>query len=213
MVRRAKNQAFLILCLGLVAVPQTASGQSPANGQDESERDLSGTWSVTVHLTITHVGAPTETHDYKGKITFVPSTTDHYTASGQVNLAPKTDEERIYNIYFQSCARGGHDIAKASSRTYDEYECSYEYGESLRLSEQVTITTIYKGDLTFELNSGTLRGKTSFSVRPESKHEIVAHSEEAEWTGERPANRQDGATTQRLSRPYVGRTPPFCATL
>lgn len=197
MVRRAKNQAFLILCLGLVAVPQTALGQSPANGQDESERDLSGTWSVTVHLTITHLGAPTETHDYKGTITFVPTTTDHYTASGQVNLAPKTDEERIYNIYFQSCARGGHDIAKVSPRAY-EYQCSYEYGEALRLSEQTTITTIYKGDLTFELNSGTLRGKTSFSVRPESKHETtVAHSEDAEWTGERQADRQDCAAAHK----------------
>jgi hypothetical protein len=196
--RRAKNQAFLIVCLGVLAVPQAASGQSPATGQ-ESEGDLSGTWSVTVHLTITNEGTPTETHDYKGMITFVPTTTDHYTASGQVNLAPKTDEERIYNIYFQSCARGGHDIEKASPHTY-EYKCSYEYGEANRYADGTTTTTVYKGDLTFELNSGTLRGKTRFSVRlDQSDGTMATHAEEAEWTGQRPDGRQDGATTQRLS--------------
>jgi hypothetical protein len=68
----------MILCLSLLAVPQTALGQSPAAGQGESEDDLSGTWLVTVHLTSTN-----ETHDYKATTTFVATTTDHYTASGK----------------------------------------------------------------------------------------------------------------------------------
>jgi len=42
-----------MICLSLLAVPQTALGQSPAAGQGESEDDLSGTWLVTVHLTTT----------------------------------------------------------------------------------------------------------------------------------------------------------------
>jgi hypothetical protein len=128
-----RNKALLILCLNLLAVPQTALGQSSAGGQGESEQDLSGTWLVTVHLTITNHGMSmfpqTETHDYKATITFAPTTTEHYTASGQVNSAPKSDEERIYNVYFESCARGEHDVAKTSPR---KYECSYEYGEANR---------------------------------------------------------------------------------
>jgi hypothetical protein len=152
----------MILCLSLLAVPHTALGRSPAAGQDGSEEDLSGTWLVAVHLATTNRGM-LETQDYKATITFVPTTTDHYAASGQVNAAPKTDEERIYNIYFQSCASGeGHDIAKTSAHTY---KCSYEYGEANRYSDgTTTTTTVYKGDLTFELNSRALSGSTRFSI-------------------------------------------------
>jgi len=87
----------------------------------------------------------TETHDYKAPITFVPTTKAHYSLRGQVNSAPKTDEERIYNIYFQACARReGHDIAKASPHTYT---CSYEYGEANRYESGAGTTTFYNGDL------------------------------------------------------------------
>ncbi len=66
------SQALFILCLNLVAVSQTALGQSPATAQGESEGDLSGTWSVTVHLT-TKEGSflYTEAHDYTARMTFV----------------------------------------------------------------------------------------------------------------------------------------------
>jgi hypothetical protein len=176
-----KNRPLLILCLGLLAVPQTALGQSPAADQHESEGGLSGTWSVTVHLATEEVASIyPDTHDYKGTTTFVPTTTGHYTASGRVNIAPKTDEERIYNIYFQSCARGeGHDIAKTSPNTY---KCSYEYGEANRYSDGTTANIVYKGELSFELDGGTLRGKTRFLVHVNGN---ATHSEEAEWIGER----------------------------
>ena len=105
-------------------------------------------WLVTVHLTTTDGGVfsgLTETHDYKAPITFVPTTKAHYSLRGQVNSAPKTDEERIYNIYFQACARReGHDIAKASPHTYT---CSYEYGEANRYESGAGTTTFYNGDL------------------------------------------------------------------
>src|SRR5262249_47746448 len=54
--RDVRNKALMILCLSLLAVPQPASGQSSAGGEGESEEDLSGTWLVTVHLTITNHG-------------------------------------------------------------------------------------------------------------------------------------------------------------
>jgi hypothetical protein len=137
----------LMICLSLLAVPQTALGQSPAAAAGESEDDLSGAWLVTVHLTTSKPGvfgfSQTETHDCKGTITFVPTATEHYTASGQVNVAPKTDEERIYNVYFESCARGGegHDIAKTSPHAY---KCSYEYGEAKAGENGTATTAIYK---------------------------------------------------------------------
>jgi len=149
-------------------------------------------------------GTPTtnETHDYKATTTFVATTTDHYTASGQVNVAPKTDEEQIYNIYFQSCARGGHDIAKASPYTY---ECSYEYGESNRYPDGTAKTIVYKGDLTFDLNSRTLSGRTSFSidVRQQNGLTTATYSEEAEWTGKRQDDREDCATTQETVETFL----------
>jgi hypothetical protein len=194
-----KSQALFILCLNLLAVSQTALGQSPATAQGESEGDLSGTWSVTVHLT-TKEGSflYTEAHDYTARMTFIPTTTAHYTASGHVNFDPKTDEEKIYSIYFQSCARSeGHDIAKTSAHRYD---CSYEYGEANRYSDGTTTTIVYNGDLSFELNSGTVRGQTRFLVRVNGN---ATHSEEAEWTGERQADRQDSAPAQKTVDPAL----------
>jgi hypothetical protein len=201
-----KNEALMILGLSLLAVPQTALGRPLAAGEGETEEDLGGTWSVTVHLTITNHGMSplpqTETQDYKATITFVPKTTEHYTASGQVNAAPKTDEERIYNVYFESCARGGegHDIAKTSAHTY---RCSYEYGEVKADENGTATTTIYKGDLTFELNGRTLSGSTSFSidVRQKNGWPIATYSEEAEWTGKRQNDREDCATAQETGNP------------
>jgi hypothetical protein len=202
-----KSEALVIFCLSLLAVPQTALGQSPVAGQGESEEDLRGPWLVTVHLATTE-HAWRETQDFKATITFVPTATDHYTASGQVNAAPKTDEERIYNIYFQSCARGeGHDIAKTSAHTY---KCSYEYGEANRYSDgttTTTTTTVYKGDLTFELNNRALSGSTSFSIDVrQNGGQMATYSEEAEWTGKRGDDREDCATAQEtvnLPRPRV----------
>jgi hypothetical protein len=187
-----KSQSSLILCLSLLAVPQTALSQSPAGGgQGESEGDLSGTWLVTVQFTTTDGGVffgHTETHDYKATITFVPTTTAHYSLRGHLNVAPKTDEERIYNVYFQACARREeHDIAKTSPHTYT---CSYEYGEANRYEGGVGTTTFYKGDLTFELKSGILHGKTRFLVDLRQT-DGTTHSEEAVWKGERQADRQD----------------------
>jgi hypothetical protein len=194
-----KNKMLVILCLNLLAVPQTALGQSAAGGQGESEEDLSGAWLVSVHLTTTDgrgsvFFSNTETHDYKATITFVPATTEHYTASGQVNGAPKTDEERVYNVYFESCARGEHDIAKTSPH---KYQCSYEYGEANRYENGTTTTTVYKGDLTFELNSRVLRGRTKFSVDFKRNGSTTAtYSEEAEWTGKRQADAEHCAAAQ-----------------
>jgi hypothetical protein len=138
--RSRQTAAGADVCLSLLFVPHTALGQSSAAGQGESEEDLRGPWLVTVHLTINNNGMSVfpqaETGDYKATTTFVPTTTDHYTASGQVNAAPKTDEERIYNVYFESCARGeGRDIAKTSSQTY---KCSYEY------SRRISIRTVLR---------------------------------------------------------------------
>ncbi len=194
-----KNEALLILCWSLLAVPQTALGRSPALSQGEGEEDLSGTWSVTVHFTTSGEGTfpllYTETHDYKAAITFVPVTTAHYCVAGHVNVAPKTDEEQIYNVYFQSCARReGHDIAKTSPHTY---RCSYEYGQASRDRNGIGITTFYNGDLTFELKSGILHGRTRFLIDfRQTDGAMATHSEEAVWTGERQAGRQDCATAQ-----------------
>ena len=83
-----KGQSSLILCLSLLAVPQTALSQSPAGGQGESEDDLSGTWLVTVHLTTTDGGVffgHTETHDFKAPVTFVTAAKAHYSLRGHVN--------------------------------------------------------------------------------------------------------------------------------
>lgn len=176
-------------------------GCGRACAKSESEGDLSGPWSVTVHHT-TKEGLldREETYDYKATITFVPTATAHYAASGHVNLAPKTDAERIYNIYFQSCARGeGHDIAKTSPQTY---KCSYEHGEANRYADGTTTSTVYNGDLNFELNGGTLRGKTRFLIRfSQNGGPTATHSEEAEWTGARQPDRQDCATAQEDCRP------------
>ena len=194
-----KNEALVILCLSLLAVPQTVLGQSPAAGQGESEEDLRGPWLVTVQLTITNNGISVlpqaETGDYKATTTFVPTSTDHYTASGEVNATPKTDGERIYNVYFESCARReGHDIAKISPQ---KYERSYEYGEENRYSDGTTTTTVYKGDLTFELNNRTLSGTTRFSIDVRKNGWPKAtYSEEAEWTGKRQDDKENCATTQ-----------------
>ena len=195
-----KSEALLILCLSLLFVPHTALGQSSAAGQGESEEDLGGTWFVAVHLTTTDHGmsrlSQTETDDYNATTTFVSTTTDHYTASGQVNAAPKTDEERIYNIYFQSCARGeGHDIAKTSAHTY---KCSYQYGVANRYSDGTTTTTLYKGELTFELNNRALSGSTRFSIDVKQPNGLTTatYSEEAEWTGKRQNEREDCATAE-----------------
>jgi hypothetical protein len=206
-----KNEVLMILGLSLFALPRTGLGQSPAGGQGESEEDLSGTWVVTVHLT-TNDGrgsvffSHTETHDYKATITFVPTTTEHYTASGQVNAAPKTDQERIYNVDFESCARGGegHEIAKTSPHSY---KCSYEYGEAKADENGTATTTIYKGDLTFELNGRILSGRTRFSIDVKQKGWTTAmYSEEAEWMGKRQADREDCATGQEsLSFSYKSR--------
>jgi hypothetical protein len=164
---------------------------------------------VTVHLTINNNGMSVfpqaETGDYKATTTFVPTTTDHYTASGQVNAAPKTDEERIYNVYFESCARGeGRDIAKTSSQTH---KCSYEYRQANKYSDGTTTTTLYKGDLTFELNSRTLGGSTRFSIDVrQNGWPIASYSEEAGWMGKRQDDKQDCATAQEtvnLPRPRV----------
>jgi len=192
------NEALVILCLSLLFVPHTALGQSSAAGQGESEEDLRGPWLVTVHLTINNNGMSVfpqaETGDYKATTTFVPTTTDHYTASGQVNAAPKTDEERIYNVYFESCVRGEHDIAKTSPH---KYQCSYEYGEANRYGDGTTTTTVYKGDLTFELNSRILRGRTRFLIDFKQNGSTKGtYSEEAEWTGKRQADAEDCSTAQ-----------------
>jgi len=114
----------------------------------------------------------------------------------------KLNEEQIYNIYFQSCARGGHDIAKASPYTY---ECSYEYGESNRYPDGTAKTIVYKGDLTFDLNSRTLSGRTSFSidVRQQNGLTTATYSEEAEWTGKRQDDREDCATTQETVETFL----------
>jgi hypothetical protein len=88
----------------------------------------------------------------------------------------------------------GHDIAKASPQTY---KCSYEYGVPNRYSDGSTTTTLYKGDLTFELNNRTLSGSTTFSMDVRRNGwPIATYSEEAEWTGKRQDDREDCATAQ-----------------
>jgi hypothetical protein len=182
--------------LGLLAVPQTTLGRPSAAGQGESKDDLSGTWLVTVHFTRSDGGALlpyTQTHTYKGPITFIPAAKGHYSVAGNMNLAPKTDQERIYNVYFESCARlEGHDIAQTSPQTYT---CSYEYGAAGRDQDGNEITTLFNGELTFRLERGILRGKSKFVIHYTNSGET--HSEEAVWTGEREAEHQDCATAQR----------------
>ncbi len=191
-----KNEALLMILWSLLAVPQNTLGRPLGAGQGESEDDLSGTWLVTVHLTRSDGGAllpHTSTQNYKGPVTFVPAAKGHYRVAGNVNLAPKTDQERIYNVYFESCARlGGHDIAQTSPRTYT---CSYEYGAASRDLDGNGVATLYNGDLTFKLESGILRGKSTFVIHFTYSGET--HSEEAVWTGERQADFQDCVTAQR----------------
>jgi hypothetical protein len=191
-----KNEALLILCLSLLALPQTTPARPPVAAQGESEDDLSGTWLVTVHFTRSDGGVLfpyTETHNYKGPVTFVPAAKGHYSVAGNVNLAPKTDQERIYNVYFESCARlEGHDIAQTSPQTYT---CSYEYGAASRDQDGNEMTSLYNGDLTFKLERGILRGKSRFVIH--FTHSGETHSEEAVWTGERQVDFKDCVTTQR----------------
>jgi len=200
-----RNEALLILCLGLLAVPQTTLGWPSAAGQGESKDDLSGTWLVTVHFTRSDGGALlpyTQTHTYKGPITFIPAAKGHYSVAGNMNLAPKTDQERIYNVYFESCARlEGHDIAQTSPQTYT---CSYEYGAAGRDQDGNEITTLFNGELTFRLERGILRGKSKFVIHYTNSGET--HSEEAVWTGERQADFRDclkAQTTVDLLRSRV----------
>src|SRR5262249_41640978 len=96
---------------------------------------------------------------------------------------------------------------KTSPRTY---RCSYEYGkaslapECLRslgcwglYANGIGTSTLYNGDLTFQLEGGILRGRTRFSVHfPQSDGTMATHSEEGEWTGERQDDREDCATVQ-----------------
>jgi len=190
-----KNEAVLMILWSLLAVPQNTLGRPLGWGQGESEDDLSGTWLFTVHLTRSDGGAllpHTSTQNYKGPVTFVPAAKGHYRVAGNVSLAPKTDQERIHNVYFESCARlEGHDIAQTSRQTYT---CSYEYGAVSRDQEGNGITTLFNGDLTFKLERGILRGRSKFVIRFTQTGE--AHSEEAVWTGERQADNQDCATAQ-----------------
>ena len=190
-----KNEAVLMILWSLLAVPQNTLGRPLGGGQGESEDDLSGTWLFTVHLTRSDGGALlpyTSTQNYKGPVTFVPAAKGHYRVAGNVNLVPKTDQERIHNFYFESCVRlEGHDIAQTSPQTYT---CSYEYGAVSRDQEGNGITTLFNGDLTFKLERGILRGRSKFVIRFTQTGE--AHSEEAVWMGERQADNQDCATAQ-----------------
>lgn len=193
---RVRNQAKLILCLSLLGVPPAALSQSPAASQGKNERDLSGTWLVSVRFTSSDGGAwfrPSETHEYKAPITFTSVAEAHYRAEGNVNPAPTTDPERLYNIYFQSCARGeGHDIKETAP---DTYRCSYQYGEATKDENGIESTNLYSGDLQFELKGGTLRGKTKFLVHfSQSDGTTATHSEEADWSGERQDDRRDRTT-------------------
>jgi len=83
----------------------------------------------------------------------------------------------------------GMTFAKASPQTY---KCSYEYGEANRSSDGTTTTTVYEGDLTFELNNRTLSGSTRFSISfRQNGWTIAPYSEEAEWTGKRQGDTDD----------------------
>src|SRR5262249_20233050 len=85
-------------------------------------------------------------------------------------------------------------VAKTSPR---KYECSYEYGEANRYSDGTATTTVYKGGLTFELNSRILSGSTRFSIDVRQNGlPIATYSEEAEWAGKRQTDREDCATAQ-----------------
>lgn len=179
-----KKEALVLLLWSLLAVQQSTLGRPTGAGEEESDGDLRGTWLVTVHFTLSDGGTLfpyTETHNYKGPVTFVPAPKGHYSVAGNVNLAPQTDQERIYNIYFESCARlEGHDIAQTSPQIYT---CTYEYGAASRDQDGNEITTLYNGDLTFKLEKGILRGKSSFVIH--FTHSGETHSEEAVWTCER----------------------------
>ena len=191
-----KNEALLMILWSLLAVPLNTLARPLGADQSKREDDLSGTWLVAVHLTRSYGGAlfpHTETHSYMGPVTFVSAAKGHYSVAGNVNLDPKTDQERIYNVYFESCARlEGHDIAQTSPQTYT---CSYEYGVASRDEDGNAITTLYKGDLTFKLERGILRGKSKFVIH--FTHSGETHSEEAVWTGERQGDVQDCVTAQR----------------